>query len=125
MKVVVCLDAKNKIQWVKSFDWYKENKGWDDEHIEKDVTDANAEAVEKNYSITFDIVNVPKELENLVTFLIGEKNYKLYSDIDDLDDSINELSGELSSIQGDVYRLTNAMDRIEEKFSSIKELLNK
>ncbi len=125
MKVVICMHPQRKILWVKSFDWYKENKGLDDERIEKDVTDANAEAVEKNYSITFDIVNVPKELENLVTFLIGEKNYKLYSDIDDLDDSINELSGELSSIQGDVYHLTSVMDRIEEKFSTIKEKLNK
>lgn len=123
MKVVICVYRK-KIQWVKSFDWYKENKGWDDERIEKDVTDANAEAVEKNYDITFDIINVPKELENLVTFLIGEKKYRIYSDIDDLDDSINKLSGELSSIEEDVYHLTSVMDRIEEKFTSIKEKLN-
>ena len=123
MKVVICVYRK-KIQWVKSFDWYKENKGWDDERIEKDVTDANAEAVEKNYDITFDIINVPKELENLVTFLIGEKKYRIYSDIDDLDDSINKLSGELSSIDADVYHLTSVMDRIEEKFTSIKENLN-
>lgn len=123
MKVVICVYRK-KIQWVKSFDWYKENKGWDDERIEKDVTDANAEAVEKNYDITFDIINVPKELENLVTFLIGEKKYRIYSDIDDLDDSINKLSGELSSIDADVYHLTSVMDRIEEKFTSIKEKLN-
>lgn len=123
MKVVICVYRK-KIQWVKSFDWYKENKGWDDERIEKDVTDANAEAVEKNYDITFDIINAPKELENLVTFLIGEKKYRIYSDIDDLDDSINKLSGELSSIQEDVYHLTSVMDRIEEKFTSIKEKLN-
>ena len=123
MKVVICVYRK-KIQWVKSFDWYKENKGWDDERIEKDVTDANAEAVEKNYDIIFDIINAPKELENLVTFLIGEKKYRIYSDIDDLDDSINKLSGELSSIQEDVYHLTSVMDRIEEKFTSIKEKLN-
>ena len=123
MKVVICVYRK-KIQWVKSFDWYKENKGWDDERIEKDVTDANAEAVEKNYDITFDIINVPKELENLVTFLIGEKKYRIYSDNDDLDDSINKLSGELSSIDADVYHLTSVMDRIEEKFTSIKEKLN-
>ena len=123
MKVVICVYRK-KIQWVRSFDWYKENKGWDDERIEKDVTDANAEAVEKNYDITFDIINVPKELENLVTFLIGEKKYRIYSDIDDLDDSINKLSGELSSIEEDVYHLTSVMDRIEEKFTSIKEKLN-
>lgn len=124
MKVVICVSRK-KILWVKSFDWYKENKGWDDERIEKAVTDANTETIEKNYDSTFDIINVPKKLDNLVAFLIGEKKYKLYSDIDDLDDSINELSSELSSIQGDVFDMSRAMEHVEEMFNEFKEKYGK
>ena len=116
------MNPQRKILWVKSFDWYKENKNMTNERIEKAVEDSNHEG---NNESVFEILDASGDIANLIEYLLGDKKYRIYSDIDDLDDSINELSGELSSIQGDVYHLTSGMDRIEEKFSSIKEKLNK
>jgi uncharacterized Ntn-hydrolase superfamily protein len=121
MKVVVCLNAKNKIQFVKSFDWYKEHKNWTDEKIVEAVAKSNQD--NKNESI-FAIWEVDGDIGHLVEFLLGDKKYKIYSDIDDLDDSINELNKDLSSISDDIYHMSNSMENIEEMFRKFKNNLS-
>lgn len=132
MKVVVCLDDNNKIQWVKSFDWYKEHKNWSEEKIVEAVAKSNniVEAVAKsnnddNCQSSFAIWETDGVIGNLVEFLLGDKKYKIYVDIDDLDDSINELSCDLGSMHDDIFHMSQSMSNIEDMFKEFKEKLAK
>jgi len=122
MKVVVCLDGNNKIQWVKSFDWYKEHKDWSPKQVENAVSKGNKDA---NGEHTFEIWEVDGVIANLVEFLLGDKKYKIYADIDDLDDSINELSCDLGSMHDDIFHMSQSMENIENMFKEFKEKLTK
>lgn len=122
MKVVVCLDGNNKIQWVKSFDWYKEHKKWSEEKIVEAVAKSNND--DKCQSL-FAIWEANDAIGNLVEFLLGDKKYKIYADIDDLDDSINELSCDLGSMHDDIYHMSQSMSNIEDMFKEFKEKLTK
>lgn len=122
MKVVVCLDDNNKIQWVKSFEWYKEHKNWSEEKIVEAVTKSNNDDKCQSF---FAIWEANDDIGNLVEFLLGDKKYKIYADIDDLDDSINELSGDLSSMYDDVFHMSQSMSNIEDMFKEFKEKLIK
>lgn len=122
MKVVVWLNTNNKILCVKTFDWYKEHKNWTDEKIVEAVAKANTD--DKNESI-FVIWEVDGDIGNLVEFLLGNKKYKIYADIDDLDDSINELSCDLSSMHDDIFHMSQSMENIENMFKEFKEKLTK
>ena len=122
MKVVVCLDDNNKIQWVKSFDWYKEHKKWSEEKIVEAVAKSNND--DKCQSL-FAIWEANDTIGNLVEFLLGDKKYKIYADIDDLDDSINELSGDLYSMHDDIFHMSQSMSNIEDMFKEFKEKLTK
>lgn len=122
MKVVVCLGDNSKIQWVKSFDWYKEHKNWSEKQIVEAVAKSNTDA--KNESF-FTIWEANDVIGNLVEFLLGDKKYKIYADIDDIDDSINELSSDLGSMRDDIYHMSNSMENIESMFKEFKEKLTK
>ena len=122
MKVVVCLDDNNKIQWVKSFDWYKEHKKWSEEKIVEAVAKSNND--DKCQSL-FAIWEANDTIGNLVEFLLGDKKYKIYADIDDLDDSIDELSGDLYSMHDDIFHMSQSMSNIEDMFKEFKEKLTK
>ena len=121
MKVVVCLDDNNKIQWVKSFEWYKEHKNWSEEKIVEAVTKSNNDDKCQSF---FAIWEANDDIGNLVEFLLGDKKYKIYADIDDLDDSINELSGDLSSMHDDVFHMSQSMSNIEDMFKEFKDKIN-
>ena len=122
MKVVVCLDDNNKIQWVKSFDWYKEHKNWSEEKIVEAVAKSNND---DNCQSSFAIWETDGVIGNLVEFLLGDKKYKIYADIDDLDDSINELSSDLGSMHDDIFYMAQSMENIENMFKEFKEKLAK
>lgn len=122
MKVVVCLDDNNKIQWVKSFDWYKEHKNWSEEKIVEAVAKSNNDG---NCQSSFAIWETDGVIGNLVEFLLGDKKYKIYADIDDLDDSINELSSDLGSMHDDIFYMAQSMENIENMFKEFKEKLAK
>ena len=122
MKVVVCLDDNNKIQWVKSFDWYKEHKNWSEEKIVEAVAKSNND---DNCQSSFAIWETDGVIGNLVEFLLGDKKYKIYADIDDLDDSINELSSDLGSMHDDIFYMAQSMENIENMFKEFKEKLTK
>lgn len=122
MKVVVCLDNTSKIQWVKSFDWYKEHKNWSEEKIVEAVAKSNND---DNCQSSFAIWETDGVIGNLVEFLLGDKKYKIYADIDDLDDSINELSCDLGSMHDDIFHMSQSMSNIEDMFKEFKEKLAK
>lgn len=64
------------------------------------------------------------KLDDVVNFIFGEKQFRIYSDIDDLDDSINELSTDLSTIQNGIFDMSRNMEHIETMFNEFKEKLN-
>lgn len=122
MRVVVCLDGNDKILWVKSFDWYKEHKNWPEEKIVEAVAKSNND---DNCQSSFVIWETDGVIGNLVEFLLGDKKYKIYADIDDLDDSINELSSDLGSMHDDIFHMARSMENIENMFKEFKEKLTK
>lgn len=123
MKIIVYykddeeLDGKRKNIWrVDLYSRFKD-QGKTDEEIEKSVNDYN----NASDSVACQIIELPDEMEEVVTFLLGEKQYRRYSDMDDLDSTMNELSADIENIHDDVWNMRNKMDNIEEMFKKFKE----
>ena len=111
------LEGKRKNIWrVDLYSRFKE-QGKTDEEIEKSVNDYN----NANNSVACQIIELPNEMEEVITFLLGEKQYQRYSDMDDLDSTMNELSADIENIHDDVWNMRNKMDNIEEMFKKFKE----
>jgi len=60
---------------------------------------------------------ISSDLENVFDFLLGEKGYKVYRDIEDLDDSINVMGARLDSISEEMFGMTSTFDHIQKMFS--------
>lgn len=123
MKIIVYykddekLDGKRKNIWrVDLYSRFKD-QGKTDEEIEKSVNDYN----NASDCVACQIIELPDEMEEVVTFLLGEKQYRRYSDMDDLDSTMNELSADIENIHDDVWNMRNKMDNIEEMFKKFKE----
>lgn len=123
MKIIVYykddeeLDGKRKNIWrVDLYSRFKD-QGKTDEEIEKSVNDYN----NASDRVACQIIELPDEMEEVVTFLLGEKQYRRYSDMDDLDSTMNELSVDIENIHDDVWNMRNKMDNIEEMFKKFKE----
>ena len=123
MKIIVYykddeeLDGKRKNIWrVDLYSRFKDH-GKTDEEIEKSVNDYNNASVR----VACQIIELPDEMEEVITFLLGEKQYRRYSDMDDLDSTMNELSADIENIHDDVWNMRNKMDNIEEMFKKFKE----
>ena len=123
MKIIVYykddeeLDGKRKNIWrVDLYNRFKD-QGKTDEEIEKSVNEYN----NASNRVACQIIELPDEMEEVVTFLLGEKQYRRYSDMDDLDSTMNELSVDIENIHDDVWNMRNKMDNIEEMFKKFKE----
>ena len=92
------------------------DKGKTDEEIEQSVEKYNASG-----GCTCQIIELPDEMEEVIIFLTGEKKYKRYADMDDLDSSMQELSADINNIHDDVWNMRESMDHIEEMFKKFKE----
>ena len=111
------LDETRKAIWrVDLYDRFIES-GKTPEVIEKCIADYNS----SNDSVECKVIELPDEMTEVITFLLGEKHYKRYSDMDDLDSTMNELSADISNIHDDVWNMRNKMDYIEEMFKKFKE----
>lgn len=60
------------------------------------------------------------KLEEVMYFLLGEKGYKTYSDIDDLDNDVNELDNSVRNAYETLYDIQSGMDYLKEQFEKIK-----
>lgn len=60
-------------------------------------------------------------MEETITYLMGEKKYKRYADLDDVDDTMNELSASINSLHDDAFDMAQAMERLEKEFEKIKK----
>lgn len=92
------------------------DKGKTDEEIEQSVEKYNASG-----GCTCQIIELPDEMEEVIVFLTGEKKYKRYADMDDLDSSMQELSADINNIHDDVWNMRENMEHIEEMFKKFKE----
>ena len=111
------LDETRKAIWrVDLYDRFIES-GKTPEVIEKCIADYNS----SSDSVECKVIELPDEMTEVITFLLGEKHYKRYSDMDDLDSTMNELSADISNIHDDVWNMRNKMDYIEEMFKKFKE----
>ena len=111
------LDETRKAIWrVDLYDRFIES-GKTPEVIEKCIADYNS----SSDSVECKVIELPDEMTEVITFLLGEKHYKRYSDMDDLDSTMNELSADISNIHDDVWNIRNKMDYIEEMFKKFKE----
>ena len=109
-------EAKEKRIW--RVDLYSRwiDKGKTDEEIEQSVEKYNASG-----GCTCQIIELPDEMEEVIIFLTGEKKYKRYADMDDLDSSMQELSADINNIHDDVWNMRESMEHIEEMFKKFKE----
>ena len=111
------LDETRKAIWrVDLYDRFIES-GKSPEVIEKCIADYNS----SSDSVECKVIELPDEMTEVITFLLGEKHYKRYSDMDDLDSTMNELSADISNIHDDVWNMRNKMDYIEKMFKKFKE----
>ena len=111
------LDETRKAIWrVDLYERFIES-GKTPEVIEKCIADYNS----SSDSVECKVIELPDEMTEVITFLLGEKHYKRYSDMDDLDSTMNELSADISNIHDDVWNMRNKMDYIEEMFKKFKE----
>ena len=111
------LDETRKAIWrVDLYDRFIES-GKSPEVIEKCIADYNS----SSDSVECKVIELPDEMTEVIMFLLGEKHYKRYSDMDDLDSTMNELSADISNIHDDVWNMRNKMDYIEEMFKKFKE----
>lgn len=78
---------------------------------------------EKEGREAYKLFNVPAEMEELFTFFIGEKGYKKYADMTDLDDSINELQSQVVDAYDTIYDLNHSMEYLKQEFDKLKEKL--
>ena len=62
-----------------------------------------------------------KEAEENILFLIGEKKYKVYADIDDLDDTLNEVGSDIRALHDDAFEMSERLERIEKMFEKFKK----
>jgi len=109
-------ETKEKRIW--RVDLYRRwiDKGKTDEEIEQSVEKYNASG-----GCTCQIIELPDEMEEVIIFLTGEKKYKRYADMDDLDSSMQELSADINNIHDDVWNMRESMEHIEEMFKKFKE----
>ena len=111
------LDETRKAIWrVDLYDRFIES-GKTPEVIEKCIADYNS----SSNNVECKVIELPDEMTEVIMFLLGEKHYKRYSDMDDLDSTMNELSADISNIHDDVWNMRNKMDYIEEMFKKFKE----
>ena len=90
-----------------------------DEEIADKVKSANEKAGREAYKL-FD---VPENMEEIILFLMGEKDYKRYADIDNLEDTMETLDNDIYGLSCDISDIVDKMESIKRTFNEIKENL--
>lgn len=78
---------------------------------------------EKEGREAYKLFDVPEGMEEIFTFFLGEKGYKRYSDMTDLDNSINELESQVVDAYDTMYDINHSMEYLKEEFNKLKEKL--
>jgi methyl-accepting chemotaxis protein len=120
IKLAVCQKENGEIYHVHSFDYYFD-KGFSEEKILSEIEKSNKE---KGYEI-YKIIEVPSELEEVVSMLLGERKYKRCKDIDDILDSLEEIDSTISSVSRDIFDAAEAMERSKKAMEELQEMITK
>lgn len=115
MKIYAYFLEDERLYSVKSC----EDSKFTDQEIVERVKDMNEKAGREAYKL----YDVPEEMEEVIRFLLGEKKYKRYADIDDLDNSINELDNSVKNSYETLYDLAAEMDWLKGEFEKFKDKL--
>ena len=120
MKLSVCVKEDRGIYHVHSFDYYL-NKNITEDKVIEQTKKLNEEAGYER----FKTVEVPPELEEVLSMLLGEKKYKRSKDIEDILDSLEEVDSTISSVQRDIFDASEAMEQSKKAIQELKEEIEK
>lgn len=120
MKLAICQKENGEIYHVHSFDFYFD-KGFSEEKILSEIEKTNKE---KGYEI-YKIIEVPSELEEVVSMLLGERKYKRCRDIDDILDSLEEIDATISGVSRDIFDAAEAMEKSKKAMEELQEMITK
>lgn len=95
-------------------------------HLIEDEKVKEAEEKAKEYNVklgreAYRIFTIPEGMEDVILFLLGEKRYKVYADIDDLDDTLNEVGSDIRALHDDAFEMSERLERIEKMFEKFKK----
>ena len=94
----------------------------DEKHTEQEYVDKAKklnENLKREAYVIFDIED--PRLAETILYLLGEKKYKLYADLYDIDNTLNEVSGDIKSLHNDAFELYERMEAIERMFENFKK----
>lgn len=120
MKLVICQKEDGEVYHVHSFDYYFD-KGFTEEKILASMEDSNKE---KGYEI-FKAVEVPSELEEAVSMLLGERKYKRCKDIEDILDTLESVDSTISGVSRDIFDAAEAMEQAKKAMEELREQIEK
>ena len=114
MKILVQYsDDGHRISNVSTLSRFKQTE----EKIIARVNEVNENEGKEIYKI-FDIAD---DISEIILFFLGDRAYKRYADMDDLEESVADLSASINSIYDDVFDMREAMDHIERMFKEFKK----
>ncbi len=120
MKLVICQKEDGRVYHVHSFDYYFD-KGLTEKKILASVEDSNKE---KGYEI-FKVVEVPSDLEETVSMLLGERKYKRCKDIEDILDTLESVDSTISGVSRDIFDAAEAMEQAKKAMEELREQIEK
>lgn len=114
MKIYTYFEEDGRVGYVRVIDG-------DEKHTEQEYVDKAKklnENLKREAYVIFDIED-PRLVETIL-YLLGEKKYKSYADLDDLDTTLNEVSGDIQSLHNDAFEMYERMEAIERMFEDFK-----
>ena len=117
MKIYAYYLEDGRISSVKSCEGVKLT----DQEIVDKIENYNKEIGREAYKL-FDI---PNGMEEVITFFLGEKGYKRYSDITDVEESINELDSTVKEANNLFYDIQSDVGYLKETIEELKAKLQK
>lgn len=95
----------------------------DSKLTDQELVDKVKELNEKEGREAYKLFDIPEGMEEVFRFFFGEKKYKRYADMDDLDDSINELQSQIVDAYDTMYDINHSIEYLKEEFEKLKEKL--
>lgn len=90
----------------------------DQEIIDK-IENYNKKAEREAYKL----FEIPNGMEEIITFFLGDKGYKRYSDITDIEESINELDNSVKNAYDTFYDIQSDVKYLKETIKELKAKL--
>ena len=111
---------------MKIYSYFNEDGSVQNVHLLDDekIKEAEEKAKEYNKNLkreAYRIFSIPEGMEETITYLLGKKKYKRYADIDDLDDTLNEVGSDIRGLHDDTFEMVERLEHIEKMFEKFKK----